>query len=561
MGERLDGPPKPRFDAESGGSVERAIFFRALEAGGAPPGAVMQGGSSNVAGVQEGDVLAGKYRVERVLGVGGMGVVVAAQHIQLDEKVALKFLLPEALGNAEAVERFAREARAAVKIKSEHVARVIDVGTLPNGAPYMVMEYLQGGDLAGWLRQNGPMPLDQAVDFVLQACVAVADAHALGIIHRDLKPANLFCVRRSDGQLSIKVLDFGISKMTDASGLRSGSVTRTSALMGSPLYMSPEQLRSSRDVKAQTDIWALGVILFELMTGRAPFVAESVPELAIRIATDPTPSIRTFRPEVPAALEAVIFQCLEKEARKRPPNVAELALALLPFAPRRARATVERISGIIAAAGLSVSALAVPASPRAVERIETQISDGTLPAVGRTTAVPPPTRRLAVIAVGVAAVITLGGAWALRGVTSSRGGPGTAPASNAVSPPPLSPPPSSPAGPSLLLPAPRLPAPVGDPALMPSARSSLPEAPPVAARPPVNGAPAARPPSSHPAAPSPAGAASARASTPASAPPPEPPPLAAAPGPPPTLSPSKPSCTPPYVIDSLGHRQYKPECL
>ena len=137
----------------------------------------------------------------------GIGVVVAAHHMQLDERVALKFLLPEALGNPEAVARFARKARAAVKIKSEHVARVSDVGTLPNGAPYMVMEYLEGGDLAAWLKQRGPMPVDQAVEFVIQACVAVADAHALGIVHRDLKPANLFCLRRSDGQLSIKVLE------------------------------------------------------------------------------------------------------------------------------------------------------------------------------------------------------------------------------------------------------------------------------------------------------------------------------------------------------------------
>jgi serine/threonine protein kinase len=193
---------------------------------------VTQGGSNSAAGVREGDVLAGKYRVERVLGVGGMGVVVAAHHLQLNSKVALKFLLPDALHDSEAVARFAREAQAAVKIQSEHVARVTDVGTLPNGAPYMVMEYLEGEDLAAWIARRGPLPVEQAVEFVLHACVAVADAHALGIVHRDLKPANLFCVRRSDGQLSIKVLDFGISKMTGSSGSPMGSVTRTSALMG-----------------------------------------------------------------------------------------------------------------------------------------------------------------------------------------------------------------------------------------------------------------------------------------------------------------------------------------
>src|SRR5207302_10420136 len=140
-------------------------------------------------------------------------------------------------------------ARAAVKIKNEHVARVTDVGTLENGAPYMVMEYLDGGDLAAWVQQRGPLPIEQAVEFVLQACEAIADAHGLGIVHRDLKPANLFCIRRSDGQLSIKVLDFGISKLTGLAGSgRELALTRTAAVMGSPLYMSPEQMQSSREV-------------------------------------------------------------------------------------------------------------------------------------------------------------------------------------------------------------------------------------------------------------------------------------------------------------------------
>lgn len=314
--------------------------------------------------VRPGEIVSGKYRIERVLGAGGMGVVVAAYHIQLDEKVALKFLLPETLSNSDAVSRFVREARAAVKIKSEHIARVTDVGMLPNGAPYMVMEYLEGGDLADWLKQRGALPVAQAVEFILQACVAVADAHALGIVHRDLKPANLFCVRRSDGQLSIKVLDFGISKMTEASGMGPITVTRTSSLMGSPFYMSPEQMRSSRDVDARTDIWSLGIILFELVTGRLVFRADTVTELAIQVANEPTPPIRTFRPDVPGALEAVVFKCLEKDKEDRYRNVAELAMALLPFAPRRARALAERISGIVQAAGLSASALDLPPSPQ-----------------------------------------------------------------------------------------------------------------------------------------------------------------------------------------------------
>jgi serine/threonine protein kinase len=344
---------------------------------------VTQVGSNSGAGVNEGDILAGKYRVERVLGVGGMGVVVAAHHMQLDQKVALKFLLPEALHSAESVGRFLREARAAVKITNEHVARVIDVGTLENGAPYMVMEYLEGADLGAWLRRNGALAVEQAVEFVLQACVAVADAHALGIVHRDLKPGNLFCVRRSDAQLSIKVLDFGISKVTGVAAGSGGaqSMTKTSALMGTPVYMAPEQMRSTKTVDARTDIWALGVVLFELLAGRTPFASDSLPDLVLQIAHEPPPSLRLLRADVPAGLEAVILKCIEKEPGQRYSNVSELAQALLPFAPKRARASVDRISGIIEAAGLSVRASVLPASPAGQS---TLAPPGTTPPVTQT---------------------------------------------------------------------------------------------------------------------------------------------------------------------------------
>jgi len=350
-----------------------------------------------VAGVALGEILADKYRVERVLGIGGVGAVVAAHDMHLDQTVALKFLLPEALGNADAVARFVREARAAVKIRSEHVARVFDVSTLPNGAPYIVMEYLEGGDLAHWLTERGPLPIEQAVEFVLHAAVAVAEAHALGIVHRDLKPANLFCVRRSDGQLSIKVLDFGISKITGREGSVPGNLTaqghgftQASAVMGSPHYMSPEQMRSSKDVHVQTDIWALGVTLFELLTGRPPFQADSLTELAITVANDPEPAMRSFRPDAPIGLETVIANCLKKDPRRRYGNVAEFALALQPFAPKRAKSSVERISGIIQAAGLSMSALAVPLSP---PDPRVQASAESLPPLRRSAQIPPRARR------------------------------------------------------------------------------------------------------------------------------------------------------------------------
>jgi serine/threonine protein kinase len=293
--------------------------------------------------VKPGDVLAGKYRVERVLGAGGMGVVVAAHHLQLDERVALKFLLPEARADAATVARFEREARAAVKIKSEHVARVIDVGVMENGAPYIVMEYLEGSDLSDWLLANGSTSPAQAADFVIQACEALVEAHALGIVHRDLKPSNLFCVRRLDGVSAIKVLDFGISK---AAFGPSADMTRSQSLLGSPLYMSPEQMEAPKSVDARTDIWSLGIILYELITRHVPFDGETLPELILKIVSQQPPSPRSLRPEVPEAFERIIARCLEKDRTKRYRHVGELAEALGPFAPPRCATSVERISRI-----------------------------------------------------------------------------------------------------------------------------------------------------------------------------------------------------------------------
>ena len=311
--------------------------------------------------IEPGVVLAGKFRIERVLGRGGMGVVVAAHHLQLDERVALKFLLPEALGNAEAVQRFAREARAAVKIKSEHVARVTDVGTLDNGSPYMVMEYLHGTDLGDLVGSKGVLPIDDAVEFVLQACEAVAEAHAIGIVHRDLKPSNLFLTRRADGSACIKVLDFGISKVTTGKDSEMG-MTKTAMVMGSPLYMSPEQMASSRDVDARTDIWAIGAILHELVTGSVPFMADTMPQLCAKILQESPVPLSEARPDAPLGLQAVVLRCLEKKTSERYPTIADLAADLLPYAPRNGRLSVERIAKVMNAAGLTDKTLTMPHS-------------------------------------------------------------------------------------------------------------------------------------------------------------------------------------------------------
>ena len=356
------------------------------------------------AGVQPGQILLGKYRIERVLGIGGMGVVVAATHVHLEDRVAIKFLLPQALENGEAAARFIREARAAVRIKSEHVARVSDVGRLENGAPYMVMEYLEGTDLTGLVKQNGPLPIDDAVEALLQACEAIAEAHALHIVHRDLKPANLFMIRRADGTPSVKVLDFGISKVGGPPGSSSDmNMTRTTAVMGSPLYMSPEQMASSRDVDARTDIWALGVILYEILTARMPFEAETMPQLCAMILQQPSPPIRQARPDTPEGLEQVILRCLEKDRERRFSTVAEFAHALMPYAPRRARASVERISRVISGEGYVPAS--VQGSPSEAPAALRSSARGTQRSWGSTSANKPGSTRFMVGAVVLAVLV------------------------------------------------------------------------------------------------------------------------------------------------------------
>ena len=344
--------------------------------------------------VNEGDVLAGKFKIERVIGRGGMGVVVAATHVHLGERVALKFLLPEALHSPEAVERFAREARAAVRIKSEHVARVSDVGTLDNGAPYMVMEFLDGIDLAEWLLRRGPLPIEQAVEFVLQACEALAEAHTLGIVHRDLKPGNLFVIERPDGALAVKVLDFGISKATGL-GSSGASMTKTSVAMGSPLYMSPEQMQSAKDVDARGDIWALGVLLYELISARTPFPGETMAELVLKIVTGTPVPLAAVCPQSPPALEGVILKCLEKDRGRRYQTIGELAVALVDFAPRRSKTSVRRIANVMQRAGMSASALQVPASSEREEATPAGTAPQTMASWGQTN--PPPNNRQRIV--------------------------------------------------------------------------------------------------------------------------------------------------------------------
>jgi serine/threonine-protein kinase len=283
-----------------------------------------------------GQLLGKRYRIERVVGIGGMGSVYSATDLNTTAKVAVKVLKPEAAGQYETVERFFREARAAVAIDSAHVVKVLDVGeTRRNGLPYMVMEYLEGEDLGAVIQRRRKLPIDEIADFVIQACIGLSKAHSLGIVHRDIKPSNLWIAKGTGGVALLKILDFGISK-TDAGSGVDERLTATTSVFGSPSYMSPEQVRSAKNVDLRTDIWGLGTVLYECLTGgRLPFEGDNAGAVFAAIIADPPQPIRLFRPDVPEAFEAIVLAALQKPRDARIGSASELAHRLAPFATAR----------------------------------------------------------------------------------------------------------------------------------------------------------------------------------------------------------------------------------
>jgi eukaryotic-like serine/threonine-protein kinase len=307
-----------------------------------------------------GTVLLDKYRIIRELGVGGMGVVMCAEHIALGTQVAMKFLLPELAMLPDASLRFIREARAAARIQSEHITRVLDFGTLPPagdispsgsgitspsapGQPFIVMEYLEGKDLGRHLKAGQVFSIHEAIEYIVQACEALALAHRTGIIHRDIKPANIFLTTRPDGSALVKVLDFGLSKLVEEAAQQNAELTKTTAVMGSALYMPLEQMRPTGAIDHRTDIYALGVSLYELLTGTHPFTAGSFSDLLVKASLDPPDPLRHHRPDVPEELAAVIAKAYARHPADRYPSVASFVTALAPFAALETQATIEAI--------------------------------------------------------------------------------------------------------------------------------------------------------------------------------------------------------------------------
>ncbi|APR83249.1 serine/threonine protein kinase [Minicystis rosea] len=456
----LDKDPKRRPDANTvaGALTTLAATLDDIDEGASRPAV--------------GTLIGGKYRVDGTLGEGGMGVILAATHVELDRPVALKLLRARGSGEDEA--RLHREARALSRLDGEHIARVLDVGRLDDGAPYVVIERLEGRDLARVLRDHGPLPIADAARFILEACEGIAEAHALGIVHRDLKPSNLFLTQRRDGSACLKVLDFGISK-APGTLLGDRSLTSPSAVMGSPWYMSPEQLASAKNVDARTDIWALGVVLHELVAGTPPFDAETAAGIGARIAAGEPPRLRDIRRDVPRALEDVVLRCLAKDPNARFQTVATLARALAPFAE---------------------------SSDASVDRIARMLGDA--PAVAE--APPPPRRRsiplaatLSLAAVALTAAVLFARSRAPATLATSATASAAAPAATTSISTASEPPPTTAPITTASVPAPITTASAPRPSAAPPApRSSIPAAPhrPPAAQPSASAAP--RPPRAAP---------------------------------------------------------------
>src|SRR5215472_2341701 len=308
-----------------------------------------------------GEVIDGKYRIERLLGEGGMGAVAKATHLLREAPVALKFMNPGATGLAGAAERFRNEAVAASRIESDHVVRIFDVGQLPSGSLYLVMDYLEGRDLAELLAREGTPGLDvpRAVHFTLQALRALQIAHSVGIVHRDMKPSNCFVVVKDGEPDFVKILDFGISKVERKDG---GSLTRTNSALGTPLYMSPEQARSPRDVDHRSDLYSAGAVFYELLTGRPPYTAESgeFTEILFKIFTQDPPDVRVYRPELPEALAGLVSHAIARDPRNRYQSAAEMAEACAPWADGRSQQVLARIRYTASGGSASLRGASVP---------------------------------------------------------------------------------------------------------------------------------------------------------------------------------------------------------
>ena len=281
--------------------------------------------------MKAGDLIDGKYRIVRLMGEGGMGAVWEVRHEVMGQRFALKTLHPQYASDTSMVQRFIREARAASAIGSEHIVYITDAGQAADGSSFLVMEYLEGEDLGEVLKREGRLDQARAIELMLQVCDALQPAHERGIIHRDLKPANLFLVQREKYGEWVKVVDFGIAKVAAKVTGEQGSLTKTGAMMGTPFFMAPEQFQKAKHVVHRADIYSCGVILYQLLSGKVPYDADTFSELVFAVATEPPIPLSSAWPGVDPDLEAVVMRAISKEAGDRYQSMGRLAESLKPF--------------------------------------------------------------------------------------------------------------------------------------------------------------------------------------------------------------------------------------
>ena len=304
-----------------------------------------------------------RYRVDREIGRGGMGSVYLATDTTLSRQVAIKLLHGAQLDAPTSVSRFIQEGRVCAQLRSDHCVKVFDLGVTDNGQPYLVMEFLHGRDLAHELVRTGRFSCERAMSYVTQACSALAEAHQLGVVHRDLKPHNLFLCQGPQGEETVKVLDFGVSRLPKATTTE--ALTARGDVLGTPAYMSPEQIAGRDDVDARSDIWALGVILYELVCGTTPFSGDTATQNIFRILNEQAQPLSHIVPGVPPAFEALVGKCLRKDRDERYQNVAALVrdLAQVAQAENRLRSVHEDGSHAIALRPTDLAQPAISAPP------------------------------------------------------------------------------------------------------------------------------------------------------------------------------------------------------
>jgi serine/threonine protein kinase len=277
--------------------------------------------------LEEGQIIDDKYRIVGLLGVGGMGAVYEGENARIKRRVAIKVLHADTASNAQAVERFEREAQAAGRIGSDHILEVLDLGKLPNGDHYMVMEFLDGETLGARIKRVGGLTPREVAPLIRQALLGLQAAHTAGIVHRDLKPENIFICKEKAGHHDfVKLIDFGVSKFNKLGS--DMAMTRTGAVMGTPYYMSPEQARGGKDIDHRSDLYSMGVILYESVTGKVPFDAETFNELLFKIVLSEPPPLRQVKPDVDAAFESVTQKAMARDPAHRFDTADEFVKAL-----------------------------------------------------------------------------------------------------------------------------------------------------------------------------------------------------------------------------------------